>query len=295
MNMFFTQRIIRAQHPHIGWSKPASAFFLVCYGLIVLTLVALIVATLQSFFTLSHNTRRIDRDIELYGGTWNAFISFLPILLVGLSTLLRFVKRNQGSAIDKFGSGYFRVKIWTLLIGASLLCLGASFRAGTNFLRPTPLSAAEPWYFSKICFYLFNFTIEILVVYGYAAARIDKRFFIPNKARGPYSYGGGFTFAGEPGNEKRTLGHRDSQRNLTSASRTSWGGQSRSSSRRGEGRVSWGGVSRETFEPAVGEDGEMVIPYFGADEEYFPGITGADQEMGFDAKRGTWQLRPISG
>jgi len=44
------------------------------------------------------------------------------------------------------------------------------------------------WYHSKACFYLFNFTIEWVVVALYAIIRVDKRFIVPNKSKGPGDY-----------------------------------------------------------------------------------------------------------
>ncbi|KAJ9623282.1 hypothetical protein H2203_006222 [Taxawa tesnikishii (nom. ined.)] len=171
---------------------------------------------------------------------------------------------------------------------------------------PTPLfvpgsnpqrAQAVPWYFSKPCFYVFNFVLELLVVYFWAAVRIDNRFHIPDGATGPGSYGGGFTFAGEAGNEKANLGQRDSTRHLT-GSKSSFATSRRSRSRTRESVVSWGGISRpDLVEPGVGEDGVQTVPYPPAedDDDWVPDeIGGLDNEMGWDAKSGRWMLRPLS-
>ena len=52
------------------------------------------------------------------------------------------------------------------------------------------LGQPEPAYFHRGWFYFMNFGIEILVVYMYAIMRVDLRFWIPNGAKGPGSYGG---------------------------------------------------------------------------------------------------------
>ena len=194
INLVFTQRIIRAQHPAVGWSRPASIFFPLCYAWIVVSIAAIIVVAVQTNYTLSGNTQRIDRDILLYGQTAFAVIAFLPIPLLTISTLAGRLSSVQarraanGGSIDKFGHGSMRVKIVVVMLSALLLCLGASYRVGVNFLTPIPLAAAKPWYFSKACFYCFNFVIEILVVYAWLAVRIDQRFHIPNKSSGAYNY-----------------------------------------------------------------------------------------------------------
>ena len=183
INTVFAQRILRAMHPKFGWNKTIKAIFTGLYALIVISLIMLITATVDSFFTLNPNVHRIDRDIQLYGQTYYAFLSFLPIPMVLLS--LAFPRKTR---TDKFGSGRHRNKIWILLVASALLCLGAAFRTGTNYITPRPRNNPA-WYHSKACFYIFNFTVEILVIYLYLLLRVDKRFHVPDGARGPGSYG----------------------------------------------------------------------------------------------------------
>ncbi|OJJ44968.1 hypothetical protein ASPZODRAFT_153292 [Penicilliopsis zonata CBS 506.65] len=175
LNLIYAQRMLRAAHPHIGWAKPVSLFFKFVYMLVVVNIIMLITAIVQSFYTLNGNTRRIDRDIELYGTTCVAAIAFLPLPIV--SFVLLFPRRIE--RIDKFGKGSWRAKAFIVGIGAVLLCLGASFRAATNWMPPRPLDDPA-WYDSKACFYVFNFTIEIIVVYSYLLVRMDQRFHVPN-------------------------------------------------------------------------------------------------------------------
>ncbi|KAI6816768.1 hypothetical protein KC332_g9541 [Hortaea werneckii] len=326
-NLFFTQRVVRAQHPHIGWSKPFSIALPVLLVIIIGSIICLIVGVILSFYTLSESTLDAVRDIQLYGETLYAIVAFLPIPIVLASVAGRHFNPNRRS-IDKFGTGSMRAKILLILVSAVFLDLGACWRAATLYLPPRASTNPEtPWYFSKACFYVFNFSIEICVTLAWLALRIDKRFFVPNGAKGPYSYAGGFTFAGEPGNEKIALGNRDSMRHLTgsqasglNSARVSWGG-SRSSLGRAS-RVSWGGISREDVSAGIGEDGFQPVPYgafeeriageggFVADEDgdlgsgarsnYAAptaadvGVQGAEAEMGWDPRSGKWALRPVS-
>ena len=92
--------------------------------------------------------------------------------------------------IDKFGAGRFRTKIIVLLFSSALLALGAGFRCGTAWLTPLPLDAAPAWYYSKACFYIFNFSIEITVAFLYVLVRVDRRFYVPDAAEGPGTYSG---------------------------------------------------------------------------------------------------------
>ena len=91
--------------------------------------------------------------------------------------------------MEKFGSGRFRTKIAILLVASVLLCLGASFRVGINYKTPRPRDDPAG-YQSKACFYIFNFTVEIIVIWLYFIVRVDRRFFIPNGSKGPGDYAG---------------------------------------------------------------------------------------------------------
>ena len=183
INLLFAQRIVRAAHPNSGWHPILHYFFIAIYVIIVLSLCALITSVIQSFYTLNLNTKRIDRDILLYGTTFYAVISFLPIVLVigGLAI-------PRKTRVEKFGSGRFRHKIAILLLASVLLCAGATFRAATNYAGGTRPRNDPANYQNKACFYIFNFTVEIIVVYLYAVLRVDKRFFVPNGSHGPGDY-----------------------------------------------------------------------------------------------------------
>ncbi|CZT42296.1 uncharacterized protein RSE6_02158 [Rhynchosporium secalis] len=191
INLIFTQRVTRARHPNWAWSKGFSLAFKIYYITIVLLLIALIFCTVQAFYTLDTNIRRIDRDIQLLGGTYFAVAAFLPIPLLGLNFL---IPRSESSSsccphrIDKFGSGRFRSKIYILLLSSILLTFGAAFRAGIAYL-PRPRNDPA-WYHAKACFYVINFTIEIVVVALYVVVRVDKRFHVPDGSRGPGDYSG---------------------------------------------------------------------------------------------------------
>ena len=182
INAIFAQRIVRASHPHTGWHPVFHYFFIATYVIIVLSLIMLVTASVQSFFTLNPHTRRIDHDIILYGQTFYVFVSFLPILLVvGGLIIPRKVR------VEKFGSGRFRTKIAILLFASVLLCLGASFRTGINYESPRPMNDPA-WYHSKACFYLFNFTLEIIVILLYVVVRVDQRFYIRDGSKGMGDY-----------------------------------------------------------------------------------------------------------
>jgi hypothetical protein len=183
INIIFAQRIMRAYHPNFGWHKAFSLFLKGIYALIVLSLAMLITCTVQSFYTLNQNTRRIDRDVQLYGATFFMFVAFLPIPLVIIGLLI-----PRHAPLDKFGTGRFRHKVAILLTAATLLTFGAAYRCGTSYRTPVPRTRPLPSYFHKAAFYFANFVVEIIVVYLYAIVRFDLRFHVPNGARGYGSY-----------------------------------------------------------------------------------------------------------
>ena len=182
LNLIFAQRLLRAAHPHFGWHRGFSIAFQVLYALVVAMLVMVITATIQSFYTLNPHTLIVDRDLQRTGGTYFMFVAFLPIPMVIIGLLV-----PRKTRLEKFGSGRWRSKIAILLASATLLTLGAAFRAGTSFKNPRPISDPA-WYHAKWCFYFFNFTMEIIVVYLYALVRVDRRFHIPNGSKGPGDY-----------------------------------------------------------------------------------------------------------
>ena len=184
VNLIFAQRILRASHPHFGWHKALHNAFMFFYASIVVSLIMLITCTTQSFYTLNGNTRRIDRDVQLYGQTYFTIMAFTPVPMVIIGLLV-----PRTNPVDKFGVGRYRTKLYILLFASTLLTLGAAFRAGTNYMTPRPRNKPA-WYQSKACFYIFNFAIEIVVIYLYAILRVDMRFWVPDGARGPGAYSG---------------------------------------------------------------------------------------------------------
>lgn len=178
INLLFAQRILGAFHPRVGSSVTLGIFFKLLYVLIVLVLAMLITSIVQSFYTLNSNTHRIDRDLQLGGMTFFMAISFLPFPI--LAYVL--VTRRNCYGIQRFGTGGWPMK-FTIVAGAAFfLCLGASFRAGTMYKQPQP-KEYPAWYDDKACLYVFDFTLEIIVVYIYLIGRVDLRFYVPNSSR----------------------------------------------------------------------------------------------------------------
>jgi hypothetical protein len=181
INIIFTQRILRAAHPKFGWHKAFELVVKTLIALVIIMIIMLITVVIQSFYTLNARIRNIDRDIQLTGLTYFAFVSFVPIPAVILGLLV-----PRSHPINKFGTGRWRTKIRILLLSSTLVCFGACYRAGAQYLTPRPMT--QPMYpiMHKAAFYLVNFTIEIFVLFLYAVLRVDLRFHIPDGARNSY-------------------------------------------------------------------------------------------------------------
>ncbi|KAJ9157144.1 hypothetical protein NKR19_g3793 [Coniochaeta hoffmannii] len=168
VNLIFTRRVAN-DYVRGGRSKAfdwALRFLIFC---VAASVIMLIVATVYSFFTLDAATRLICRKIQLFGATYLALLAFVPIP----AALLALVFRNEVAREDPLARRRFLAKVQLLLLTATLLTLGAGFRCGTNFdARPL---GHPTWFHNKAAFYCFNFVIEVVVLYIFAAARFDFR------------------------------------------------------------------------------------------------------------------------
>ncbi|KAL1798675.1 hypothetical protein ACET3X_002712 [Alternaria dauci] len=182
INIIFAVRLVRSTHPSVGWHPAFGIAFKVLYVLIGLTLITVITATVQSFYTLNPSTRATDRGFQQYGATFLAIIAMLPLPITMLTLLIPY------SPLDRFGIGRLRTKVIVLLISTTLLSIGAWFRCGVTLQAPVPRSQPLPGYLGKAPFYIFNFLVEIQTVLMYAILRVDLRWHIPNGAKGPGSY-----------------------------------------------------------------------------------------------------------
>ncbi|EEP79757.1 predicted protein [Uncinocarpus reesii 1704] len=210
LNLIYAQRILRASHPRLGWSRPLSYTFKALYVVVGLTLVIVITASVQSFHTLNPNTRRIDRNLQLYGASYLTFISFLPLPILAYVHLAP--RRGQPQPVEPFGKGSWIAKSLIVGAAAALLTLGAGFRLGTSAMPPRPIFSPA-WYHHKACFYIFNFGIEAVVAYLFLLARMDQRFYVPDGSSKVRTYSGnGYSSGSEKGqNIDKPINSRERQ------------------------------------------------------------------------------------
>lgn len=186
VNLLWTQRLVRSLHPHFGWHRIPSAALKMLWPLIALTLAAVITVTVQSFYTLRPRTHTIDRAVQLYGATFLAVVSFLPLPILGVAFAVPRAQRR-----DDFGKGSLRGKVAVLVAGTVLVCFGACYRAGTSWCAPVLMTEPLPGYLHKAAFYVVDFGVEIVTVFLYAVGRVDLRFHVPDGASGPGAYSNG--------------------------------------------------------------------------------------------------------
>ncbi|KAL8830782.1 MAG: hypothetical protein Q9191_001237, partial [Dirinaria sp. TL-2023a] len=184
VNLNFALRIIRALHPKWGWHRAFKWFYIVIYCLMVATIFILIGFSIDGIYTLDPQKLQNSRDGTLYGLSYFAFTSILSLFLIALALIL-----PRKTEPEQFGRGGIKTKVAIATYGGTLLALGAWFRAGTNYMPPHQLPLTKPVpYLSKACFYVFYFTLEVLVIWGYLLARIDRVFYVPDGSKGPGDY-----------------------------------------------------------------------------------------------------------
>ncbi|KAI1210984.1 uncharacterized protein F4807DRAFT_459213 [Annulohypoxylon truncatum] len=189
VNLFFAQRVLRAYHPRLGWSRAATLVVWFLIACVMCCLVMAIATTIHTFFTLDRAARRADRAVQLFAGCYLAFLAFLPVPVVAIAAACRPRSTNNNNnrfRVEKFGCGRWRAKVGLLVFAALVATLGAAFRVGVNFDgRP---GTAPAWFHSRACYYGFNFVTDLVVSTAYLLARFDRRFIVPDGARGPGEY-----------------------------------------------------------------------------------------------------------
>jgi hypothetical protein len=198
INIILAQRILRATHPKLGWNPLLRIAYKVLYVLIggalamVITASVLSVSEIKTFdvallttrqaYTLNPSTKQTCRDLLLAAITFLLVVASLPAVHLAVTNLL-----PKSEHVEHFGQGSMRTKMTIIGISGCLCMLIAGYKAGINWVPSVPITDS-PWYFSKACFYVFNFSLEIVILCVLTFTRIDKKFFVPNGAKNPGDY-----------------------------------------------------------------------------------------------------------
>lgn len=113
VNLFFTQRLLRAIQPRLGWNPRMNKIFWVILGSIASALLIVIVTTVHYFFTLDAKTHRAERILLLSGSTWLTSSAFLPVVAIGylLWSLFKTAVELEANQLENFGEGTLLRKI----------------------------------------------------------------------------------------------------------------------------------------------------------------------------------------
>jgi hypothetical protein len=183
VNLVFAQRVLRAMHPKLGWNTGFSHAFHVCYGLLFLTLVMVISATVLIFYTLDLHTIQACIDCQRAATIFLFVLTTAPLLLLGASFLLP----RSTAREENFGVGTVKGKAVLLAVQACLATTISGFKLGTTWESPRPLNDPA-WYHSHAAFYCFGFMLEVAILAIYIFGRVDKRFHVPNGSAKRRSY-----------------------------------------------------------------------------------------------------------
>ncbi|KAI0829588.1 hypothetical protein F5Y06DRAFT_282579 [Hypoxylon sp. FL0890] len=182
VNLIFAQRILRAKQPTLGWRKSLRVIFAALYVGIACALIMVITALVLSVYSLDSYTLRACRDVQLTSGTYLLVFTTLPVFVIAAAHLL-----PRPPTKEEFGEGRMRTKVIIVLLVACLCIMNAGFRVGTAWPPPRPIDNPA-WYHGKAPFYVFNFTLEIIILCILTPMRIDKRFYVPDGSSQPGHY-----------------------------------------------------------------------------------------------------------
>jgi len=184
INLAYAHRIIRGQHPVLGILSYAA--FAVLYLLILFAAAVLLAGVGQPYFTLDSLTRYNDRAFRIFGWTFFAIVALLPIPMIAISSCLPSRRRDAGS---------WYLQAWLLTLGTILVALQVWYIAGVEWARVTINTTRFlpiPGWLQRGWYYIMIWTIDVIIIFLYAAARGPSRF-------GRRGTGGGAIAAGAPG------------------------------------------------------------------------------------------------
>ncbi|KAH7166441.1 hypothetical protein EDB81DRAFT_681255 [Dactylonectria macrodidyma] len=180
-NLIFSQRILRALQPGLGWHPALGVAFKAFYGCIVACLIMGITALILIVTSTNPSTLSACHDIQMFSVTFLLIMTILPLFVLAAAYLLPDHKDKE-----TFGHGPMSTKVLIVIISTCLSIIIAGYKAGTAW-DPRPLSNPG-WFDEKPAYYVFGFTLEVIVLWMLILSRIDLRFHVPNGSKGPGDY-----------------------------------------------------------------------------------------------------------
>jgi len=182
INNLLTWRMMRSRLQTFGWHPVTRIVYKTQLWLLLPTMIMVIIMLVISTKAPSPYRLLVLVDVSRFAQTYFLVLAIQPLLLLAAALLW-----PTREASDEFGEGSFNAKAIILLVSTILASIEASFRAATTWEPPRPANNPS-WYHSKLAFYCFNFMIDSMILIFLLVVRIDKRFWVPNKANGPGSY-----------------------------------------------------------------------------------------------------------
>ncbi|KAI7213850.1 hypothetical protein KC333_g6344 [Hortaea werneckii] len=184
--LILAQRILRATHPKLGWSRTVSGSLKATYFGLFVAIVLLIAFTILNFFTLKSNLRNIAMWVQRAGVLYMLLFNLIGPVLVLLSLTLP--QPMDIATPDNFGIRSTMASKYIILSVTMFFTLFiAGFRMGTAWADSRP--ASDPaWWERKPAYYVIQYGFEVVIVYWLILARFDQKFWIPNKSHGPGDY-----------------------------------------------------------------------------------------------------------
>ncbi|KAI6893046.1 hypothetical protein KC334_g13024 [Hortaea werneckii] len=184
--LILAQRVLRATHPKLGWSRTVSGSLKATYFGLFVAIVLLIAFTILNFFTLKSNLRNIAMWVQRAGVLYMLLFNLIGPVLVLLSLILP--QHKNIATPDNFGIRSTMASKYIILSVTMFFTLFiAGFRMGTAWADAR--SASDPaWWERKPAYYVIEYGFEVVVVYWLILARFDQKFWIPNKSHGPGDY-----------------------------------------------------------------------------------------------------------
>lgn len=182
INLIFAQRILKAEHPKLGWHPAMKIISTVFYVGIGCALAIVITSAALSVNTLNMSTLKACRDMQLAAITYLLVFVTLPLVVLAISVIV-----PKPAIVEHFGEGSLLKKKLVVLTVALLCVLLAGFKTGTAWETPRPINKPA-WFDSKYAFYFFNFGIEIVILTVLALAKPYKLFYVPDGSKGPGDY-----------------------------------------------------------------------------------------------------------
>ena len=175
-------RVFRATHPKLGWNRPLGKTLTVSYVLLLIALLLTVAFTVLSYYTLNPTLRSVARWIQRGAILYMMIFNAVSLVLLLLSMLLPRAPNNE-----TFGTGSVGSKLTVLGVATFFSIFIAGFRTGTAWAAPR-LASDAAWYDTKAAFYVILFGFEMIVVYLFLCARIDRMFWVPDGSSKPGDY-----------------------------------------------------------------------------------------------------------